>query len=145
MNNHSTATEPSSVWPPPETRLRPGSTGSSASTAFATEWALEQTAGTAGSTSGAPVFVVVGFDGSEPAQRALDAAARLLRDRDGRLEVVYVAHVPAGPTPSAGSMAEVSNRTETWGAGWPTKSAPGSNRRRPAGTLNAGAERSPVS
>ena len=112
MNNHSTATEPSSVWPPPETRLRPGSTGSSASTAFATEWALEQTAGTTGSTPGAPVFVVVGFDGSEPAQRALDAAARLLRDRDGRLEVVYVAHVPAGPTPSAGSMAEVSNRTD---------------------------------
>ena len=106
MNDRSTGTEPSSVWGPPETTLGPRSTGSSASVAFATGWALDQTAGTAGSTPGGPVFVVVGFDGSEPAQRALDAAARLLRDRDGRLEVVYVAHVPAGPTPSAGSMAE---------------------------------------
>ena len=49
--------------------------GPLASTAFATEWTMEQTAGTASSSAGAPVVVVVGFDGSEPAQRALDAAA----------------------------------------------------------------------
>ena len=69
--------------------------GPLASTAFATEWTMEQTAGTARSSPGAPVVVVVGFDGSEPAQRALDAAAGLLRGREGQLEVVYVAHVPA--------------------------------------------------
>src|SRR3989442_1491709 len=48
----------------------PRGNGSLASTAFATEWAMEQTAGTARSSPGAPVVVVVGFDGSEPAQRA---------------------------------------------------------------------------
>ncbi len=42
-----------------------------------------------------PVVVVVGFDGSEPAQRALDSAAWLLHDRSGWLEVVFVAHAPA--------------------------------------------------
>jgi len=72
--------------------------GPLASTAFATEWTMEQTAGTARSSPGAPVVVVVGFDGSEPARRALDAAARLLRGRDGQLEVVQVAPVPASPT-----------------------------------------------
>ena len=65
-------------------------------TDFVTEWTLEQTAGTAGRSPVAPVVLVVGFDGSEPAQRALDAAAALLRDREGQLEVVYVAQDPAG-------------------------------------------------
>src|ERR1700716_3619640 len=69
-----------------------------AGTAFVTEWALEQTAGTAGRSPDAPVVLVVGFDGSEPARRALDAAAGLLRDREGMLEVVYVA--PSSPTPA---------------------------------------------
>src|SRR5439155_7278254 len=73
----------------------PRGNGPLTSTAFATEWAMEQTAGTAGSSPGAPVVVVVGFDGSEPAQRALDAAAGLLRGREGQLEVVHVAHVAA--------------------------------------------------
>jgi nucleotide-binding universal stress UspA family protein len=71
-------------------------------TAFVTEWALEQTAGTAGSSPDAPVVLVVGFDGSEPAQRALDAAAQLLRDREGMLEVVYVAQDPAGSASPTG-------------------------------------------
>ena len=66
---------------------------------------MEQTAGTAGSSPADPVVVVVGFDGSEPAQRALDAAAGLLRGREGQLEVVYVAHVPAS--------AALSKRSET--------------------------------
>ncbi|HEX7268371.1 MAG TPA: universal stress protein [Streptosporangiaceae bacterium] len=34
--------------------------------------------------------LVVGYDGSPPASRALDAAASLLRGRTGRIEVVYV-------------------------------------------------------
>jgi len=69
-------------------------------TAFVTEWTLEQTAGTAGTSPVAPVVLVVGFDGSEPAKRALDAAAELLRGREGRLEVVYVAQDPAASTSS---------------------------------------------
>lgn len=68
--------------------------GPLASTAFATEWTMEQTAGTGRSSPGAPVMVVVGFNGSDPARRALDAAARLLRGRDGQLEVVQVADDP---------------------------------------------------
>jgi nucleotide-binding universal stress UspA family protein len=44
--------------------------------------------------------LVVGYDGSPPASRALDAAVRLLQGRTGRIEVVYVAHMS--------SMAELS-------------------------------------
>jgi nucleotide-binding universal stress UspA family protein len=40
------------------------------------------------------VVLVVGYDGTEPAQRALRSAAEMLRDRPGRMEVVYVARVP---------------------------------------------------
>jgi len=54
-----------------------------------------QTAGTLGGSPDAPVYAVVGFDGSPPALRALDAAARLLHDRPGGMEIVYVAHLPA--------------------------------------------------
>lgn len=64
---------------PPETesKLRRG-TGPLPGTAFATEWTLAQAAGTSGSSPDAPAVAVVGFDGSEPAQRALDAATELL-------------------------------------------------------------------
>jgi nucleotide-binding universal stress UspA family protein len=41
------------------------------------------------------VYLVVGYDGSAPATRALDAAAALLRGRDGSIDVVYVPHVPS--------------------------------------------------
>jgi nucleotide-binding universal stress UspA family protein len=41
------------------------------------------------------LVLVVGFDGSQPAQRALRLAERLLDHRQGWLEVIYVAHVPA--------------------------------------------------
>jgi nucleotide-binding universal stress UspA family protein len=39
--------------------------------------------------------LVVGFDGTAPSQRALRSAAEMLRNRTGRLEVVFVAHVPS--------------------------------------------------
>jgi hypothetical protein len=58
--------------PKTETKLR-RRTGPLPGTAFATEWTLEQAAGTVGSSPDAPAVVVVGFDGSEPAQRALNA------------------------------------------------------------------------
>jgi len=41
------------------------------------------------------LYLVVGYDGSEPAVRALDAAAALLRGRTGSIEVVYVPHMPS--------------------------------------------------
>ncbi|HEX3795973.1 MAG TPA: universal stress protein [Acidimicrobiales bacterium] len=53
------------------------------------------------------LVLVVGYDGTEPAQRALQAAADMLGDSPGRLEVVYVAHVPAATAFSAQAMAAV--------------------------------------
>jgi nucleotide-binding universal stress UspA family protein len=52
---------------------------------------METTAHETKSTS----VLVVGYDGTEPAQRALRSATEMLRDRPGRLEVVFVAHVPS--------------------------------------------------
>lgn len=40
------------------------------------------------------LVVVVGYDGTPPARRALGRAEALVRERGGQLEVVYVAHVP---------------------------------------------------
>ena len=54
----------------------------------------DQTAGTLGSPDRL-VYAVVGVDGSASSLRALDAAARLLNDRSGGMEIVYVAHIPA--------------------------------------------------
>src|ERR1700722_13485402 len=51
--------------------------------------------------------LVVGYDGSEPAQRALAGAAELLRHRAGRIEVVFVAHMPSTVAFSAGAVAAV--------------------------------------
>jgi nucleotide-binding universal stress UspA family protein len=56
---------------------------------------LGQTAGTLAETPDAPVYAVVGFDGSASSLRALDAAAWLLNERPGGMEIVYVAHVSA--------------------------------------------------
>ena len=36
------------------------------------------------------LVLVVGYEGSDPARRALAAAGRILRDREGWIEVVYV-------------------------------------------------------
>jgi nucleotide-binding universal stress UspA family protein len=66
----------------------------------------EQTAGTFAGSPDRPVYAVVGFDGSASSLRALDTAARLLNDRPGGMEIVYVAHVPA--VAAAGLVGEAS-------------------------------------
>jgi nucleotide-binding universal stress UspA family protein len=45
------------------------------------------------SDEGSSLVMVVGYEGSDPARRALAAAGRILRDQEGWIEVVYV-----GPT-----------------------------------------------
>ena len=52
------------------------------------------------------LYLVVGYDGSAPATRALDAAVRLLHGREGRIDVVYVAHMPGVDMMSADAVAE---------------------------------------
>ncbi|HEY1639156.1 MAG TPA: universal stress protein [Streptosporangiaceae bacterium] len=51
--------------------------------------------------------LVVGYDGSPPASRALDAAVNLLQGRTGRIEVVYVAHMPSMAALSPGAIGEL--------------------------------------
>ena len=51
--------------------------------------------------------LVVGFDGSPPSSRALDAAANLLQGRTGRIEVVYVAHMPSMAALSPAAVGEL--------------------------------------
>lgn len=53
------------------------------------------------------LYLVVGYDGSPPASRALDAAVNLLRGRTGRIEVVYVAHLPSTVMLSPGALGEM--------------------------------------
>jgi nucleotide-binding universal stress UspA family protein len=53
------------------------------------------------------LHIVVGYDGSPPATRALDAAVRLLQGRAGRIEVVWVAHLSTAVMMSAGAIAEM--------------------------------------
>jgi nucleotide-binding universal stress UspA family protein len=53
------------------------------------------------------LHLVVGYDGSPPADRALDAAVRLLQGRTGRVEVVYVAHLSSMVSLSPGAIAEM--------------------------------------
>jgi nucleotide-binding universal stress UspA family protein len=62
----------------------------------------------------APSFLhlVVGYDGSPPACRALDGAVRLLQGRTGSIEVVYVAHLSSLVMLSADAIAEVES---DWG------------------------------
>jgi nucleotide-binding universal stress UspA family protein len=66
----------------------------------------EQTAGTFTGPSDRPTYAVVGLDGSDSSLRALDTTARLLNDRPGGMEVVYVAHLPA--VAAAGLVGEAS-------------------------------------
>jgi len=51
--------------------------------------------------------ILVGYDGSAPAIRALDAAANLLQGRPGSIEVVYVAHMPGMASLSPGAISEL--------------------------------------
>jgi nucleotide-binding universal stress UspA family protein len=53
------------------------------------------------------LHIVVGYDGSPPAGRALDAAVRLLRGRVGRIEVVWVAHLSSTVMLSPDAVAEM--------------------------------------
>jgi nucleotide-binding universal stress UspA family protein len=53
------------------------------------------------------LYLVVGYDGSPPAIRGLDAAVRLLYSRAGSIEVVYVAHLPSVDMLSADAVAEI--------------------------------------
>ena len=53
------------------------------------------------------LHLVVGYDGSAPAVRALDAAVRLLHDRDGSIDVVYVAHLTSLEMMSADAIVEM--------------------------------------
>ena len=53
------------------------------------------------------LHLVVGYDGSPPASRALEAAVALLQSRTGRIEVVYVAHLSSTVMLSAGAVAEM--------------------------------------
>jgi nucleotide-binding universal stress UspA family protein len=55
----------------------------------------------------ADLRLVVGYDGSPPGNRALDAAVRLLQGRMGRIDVVYVAHMPSMAALSPGAVAEL--------------------------------------
>jgi len=51
--------------------------------------------------------LVVGYDGSPPASRALEAAVNLLQGRAGGIDVVYVAHIPSVAALSPGAVAEL--------------------------------------
>jgi nucleotide-binding universal stress UspA family protein len=57
--------------------------------------------------SAASLYLVVGYDGSAPATRAVDAAVGLLRGRTGAMEVVYVAHLTSAEMMSADAIAEM--------------------------------------
>ncbi len=54
-----------------------------------------------------PLVVVVGFDGTEPSGRALASAVEFLEERPGRLEVVFVAHMPSTVALAAQAVPEV--------------------------------------
>lgn len=49
------------------------------------------------------LVLVVGYEGSDPARRALAAAGRLLQGREGWVEVVQVVAVPASEVPATPS------------------------------------------
>jgi nucleotide-binding universal stress UspA family protein len=53
------------------------------------------------------IHLVVGYDGSPPASRALDAAARLMQGRQGRIVVVYVGHLSSTVMLSADAIAQM--------------------------------------
>ena len=60
-----------------------------------------------GDTPLADLYLVVGYDGSPPSSRALDAAVNLLHGRTGRIEVMYVAHLPGIDMLSADAVGQM--------------------------------------
>ena len=73
-----------------------------------------------------PLVLVVGFDGTEPALRALRSAADVLQQRPGRMDVVFVAHVPStvalrGASHISGSARVWTPKSGTWPR-WQTRS-----------------------
>ena len=67
-------------------------------------WGFETTAGSAGRRPGKRLVMVVGYDGTEPSRRALEEAEDLLRNREGSLELVFVAHVSSSAALAAGAV-----------------------------------------
>ena len=67
-------------------------------------------------TTGSPpagfFHIIVGYDGSAPSGRAIDAAVRVLEGRTGSIDVVYVAHLPSLAMLSPGAFAEVESAVE---------------------------------
>ena len=53
------------------------------------------------------LHLVVGYDGSPPAARALDGAIALLQGRTGGIDVVYVAHLSSVVMFSPGAVAQM--------------------------------------
>lgn len=53
------------------------------------------------------LVLVVGYEGSDPARRALAAAGRILGDREGWIEVVYVKPTEGGDQESSEPAADV--------------------------------------
>jgi nucleotide-binding universal stress UspA family protein len=53
------------------------------------------------------LYLIVGYDGSDPAVRALDTAVALLKGREGSIEVLYVAHLTTAEMMSPDAVAEV--------------------------------------
>jgi nucleotide-binding universal stress UspA family protein len=53
------------------------------------------------------LYLVVGYDGSPPATRALDAAVALLHGRSGEIDVVYAAHLSSAEMLSAEAITEM--------------------------------------
>jgi nucleotide-binding universal stress UspA family protein len=62
---------------------------------------------TTGTPPATDLRLLVGYDGSPPASRALNAAVNLLQGRTGRIEVVYVAHLPSMAAMSPAAVAEL--------------------------------------
>jgi nucleotide-binding universal stress UspA family protein len=79
----------------------------SAAKTWSPAWAVEATAGTAERCASKRLVLVVGYDGSALAGRALDAAVDLLHGRDGSLEIVYVCHLPESPPASPEALEEL--------------------------------------
>jgi nucleotide-binding universal stress UspA family protein len=53
------------------------------------------------------LLVVVGFDGSEAAERALESAKKLIAGRLGSLVVVFVAHLPGAAAMNPSAIGEI--------------------------------------